>query len=108
MSSTASLVFVTVGKEEEAKIIARKLVEESLAACVGIIPQSSIYSWKGEIVEDNEVLLIIKTSNEMFIPLRDRILSIHSYEVPEIIRIDIQEGHEPYLRWIEETVQKPD
>lgn len=108
MSSTASLVLVTVGNETEAKSIARTLVEKSLAACVGMVPQNSIYSWKGEIIEDTEILLIIKTRNELFIPLRNVILSTHSYEVPEIIRIEIQEGHEPYLKWIEETVQKPD
>lgn len=105
MSSQYSLVFVTVGNETEAKAIARKLVEGALAACVGMIPQKSIYSWKGEIVEDAEMLLIIKTRNDMFSQLREAVLSTHSYEVPEIIRIDIQEGYKPYLEWIEETVK---
>jgi periplasmic divalent cation tolerance protein len=107
MSSPNSLVFVTVGNDAEAKVIARQLVEEALAACVGMIPQQSIYSWKGEIVEDTEVLLIIKTRNDMFSQLKEKVLSTHSYEVPEIIRIEIQEGHQPYLQWIEETVKPP-
>jgi periplasmic divalent cation tolerance protein len=108
MASSASLVFVTVGNEIEAKSIARKLVEESLAACVGMIPQNSIYRWKGEIIEDTEVLLIIKSRTQLFTLLRDAILSTHSYEVPEIIRIEIQDGHKPYLKWIEDTVQSPE
>jgi periplasmic divalent cation tolerance protein len=108
MSSQYCIVFVTVGKQKEAQNIARKLVDESLAACVGMIPQKSIYSWKGKIVEDTEVLLIIKTRKDMFNSLKEGVLSIHSYEVPEIIRIEIQEGHKPYLQWIEETVQTPE
>lgn len=107
MPSQYSIVFVTVGNEEEAKIIARTLVEDSLAACVGMIPQKSIYSWKGKIVEDSEVLLIIKTKNNLFKSLKEAVLKVHSYEIPEIIRVDIQDGHRPYLHWIEEAVHAP-
>ena len=105
MSSPYSVVFVTVGNASEAKGIARKLVEESIAACVGMIPQKSIYRWKEDIVEDSEVLLIIKTKQDNFGQLKETVLSAHSYEVPEIVRIDIQEGHQPYLQWIEESVR---
>ena len=107
VASKYSIVFVTVGKEAEATKIARMLVEESLAACVGMIPQKSIYSWKGEIVDDSEILLIIKTRDDMFNLLREAVINAHSYEVPEVIRIEIQEGHQPYLQWIEETVKTP-
>lgn len=107
MSSQYCILFITVGNEEEANIIARTLVEDSLAACVGMIPQKSIYSWKGKIVEDTEVLLIIKTKTDLFSPLKDVVLKAHSYEVPEIIRVNIEEGHQPYLQWIEETVKTP-
>lgn len=107
MSSQFSIVFVTVGNVSEAKSIARKLVEESIAACVGMIPQKSIYAWKGEIVEDSEVLLIIKTKKDKFGQLKKTVLNAHSYEVPEIVRIEIQEGHKPYLQWIEESVRTP-
>ena len=100
-------MFVAVGNNSEARNIARKLVEESFAACVGMIPQKSLYTWKGEIVEDSEVLLIIKTKTNLFDRLKETVLNAHSYEVPEIIRIDIQEGHQPYLQWIEESVRTP-
>jgi periplasmic divalent cation tolerance protein len=107
MSALYSIVFITVGNEAEANSLGRKLVEESLVACVGMIPQKSIYSWRGEVVEDNEVLLIIKTKTDMFDQIKETVLKSHSYEVPEIIRITIQEGHAPYLQWIEDTVRTP-
>jgi periplasmic divalent cation tolerance protein len=99
------IVFVTVGKKTEAQRIARTLVEESIAACVGIMRQKSIYQWKGKIVDDNEFLLMIKTKHGHFSKVRDTVLSLHSYEVPEIISIEIQQGHTPYLEWINETVE---
>ena len=106
MSSDFIVVFVAVGQEKEAKTIARTLVEESLAACVGMVPQKSIYRWKGETIEDKEILLIIKTQQNRFASLRDRVLALHSYEVPEIISIPIQEGHGAYLEWITANVNK--
>ncbi len=99
------IVFVTVGKEPEAQTIARTLVDESIAACVGIVRQKSIYRWKGKIVDDNEFLLIVKTKHDQFSKLRDTVLRLHSYEVPEIISIEIQQGHTTYLEWIKENVE---
>lgn len=106
LSSKYVIVFVTVGKSDEAHLIGRKLVEKSLAACVGFVQQQSIYRWKGEIVEDKEILLIIKTRRELFGPLREMVLSLHSYDVPEIIALDIQDGHGAYLDWIEANTTK--
>jgi periplasmic divalent cation tolerance protein len=100
LSSGFIVVFVAVSQEKEAEVIAHTLVEESLAACVGMVQQKSIYHWKGEISEDKEILLIIKTQQTKFPALRDRVLTLHSYEVPEIISLAIQEGHETYLKWI--------
>lgn len=108
MNSRYSIVFVTAGNAKEAQTIAHRLVEERAAACVGIIPQKSMYSWKGEIVEDVEVLLIIKTRDDMFRRVEEIVLKTHSYEIPEIIRFEIKEGHKPYLQWIEETVKTPE
>ena len=104
MTSEFVIVYVTVGDHIEAQSIARKLVEDSLAACVGMIRQSSIYCWKDEIVEDTEILLVIKTKRDHFEKLRSAVLSMHSYEVPEIISLEIQDGHEAYLNWIGENV----
>ncbi len=108
MSTKNIIVYVTVGNMEEATKIARTLVEKALAACVGMIPQTSIYRWKGEIVEDSEVLLIIKTQTGKFARLSEAVLELHSYEVPEIISVDIKEGHEAYLKWMNESIKASD
>lgn len=98
------IVFVTVGKEKEAKSIARTVVSERLAACVNIIkPIESCYTWKGKLVEDREILLIIKTKSRLFSRLKNRIVALHSYEVPEIIFIPIRKGLKSYLDWINKT-----
>ena len=100
------VVLCMIDTYEAAKSIARTLVESKLAACVNIVPQiTSIYSWKGEIVEDNEFLLIVKSKSEAYDKLESEIKELHSYEVPEIIAFDINKGLPEYLRWIEENVK---
>lgn len=100
------VVLCMIDTYEAAKSIARTLVESKLAACVNIVPQiTSIYSWKDEIVEDNEFLLIIKSKSEAYDKLEAKIKELHSYEVPEIIAFDINKGLPEYLRWIEENVK---
>jgi periplasmic divalent cation tolerance protein len=108
--SGISIVMVTVGNSEEALSIARALVEEQLVACVNIIPRiRSIYRWKGEICDDEEQLLIMKTQSRLFPSLQDRIRKSHSYEVPEIISFPIAEGLPEYLNWvIENTSNSPE
>ena len=106
MSSDFIVVFVAVGQEKEAELIARTLIDESLAACVNLIRQKSVYRWKGETVEGKEILLIIKTQQTQFAALRERVLALHSYEVPEIISIAIEDGHRTYLEWIAANVNR--
>lgn len=101
------IVFVTAGKEKEAKGIAKTIVKERLAACVNIIqPIRSYYTWKGKLVEDKEILLIIKTRSTLFEKLKNRIISLHSYEVPEIVFIPIQKGLKSYLDWINKETRR--
>lgn len=98
------LVFCTVDSKKAAQGIAKTLVESKLAACVNIIDGvSSVYSWKGEIVEDNEILLIVKSKASLFEKLQNKIKEIHPYEVPEIISTKVDEGYIPYLNWIDEN-----
>ena len=104
---TAFIVtYVTVSSMEEAKNISYTLVESKLAACANIVPSiTSVYTWQGKICEDQECLLIIKTRKELFPALREKVKSLHSYTVPEIIALPILEGSKSYLDWIrEETV----
>lgn len=95
------MVISTTGNIEEAKMIAGKLLDNKLAACVNIIPKViSMYHWKNDVVSDEEVMLIIKTRKEMFDEVKASILKNHSYEVPEIISLNISNGSQEYLDWI--------
>jgi periplasmic divalent cation tolerance protein len=99
------IVLTTAGSSEEAQRVASALVERRLAACVNIIPGvESVYRWQGNIEVTREWLLVIKTTDAAFERLRDAILKLHSYEVPEIISLALDDGSEAYLRWIEESV----
>jgi periplasmic divalent cation tolerance protein len=101
------LVFTTAGSEDEAKKIARGLVEQGLAACVNLIPRvSSIYRWQGKVEEAEEYLLVAKTDVEHFARVRDAIKEMHSYEVPECIAIPIADGSSAYLNWITDSFAK--
>ncbi|MFX1280173.1 MAG: divalent-cation tolerance protein CutA [Promethearchaeota archaeon] len=99
------LFIVTVPNIEEGQKIARNLVESKLAACVNIVKNIvSIYRWKGEIEEDNEHLLLIKTTEEKSDLLIQNIREIHSYENPECIGLKIEKGSNIYLNWIKDVV----
>ena len=101
-----TVVLTTCGSLEEARHIAQALVERRLAACVNILPQvESIYRWKGEVETAPEWLLVVKTVQAVFDQLRETIIKLHSYEVPECIEIEITEGSASYLTWIEESVR---
>ena len=98
---TALLCLSTCPDAETAARIARTLVEEHLAACVNRIPGiHSTYRWQGKILDDAEVLLLIKTTRECFEALRARLAGLHPYEVPELIALDIADGSAAYLDWI--------
>lgn len=100
------IVLCTTNSKDSAKQIAKTLVSGRFAACVNLVDKiDSIYSWKGEIVEDSEVLMIIKTQKALFEKLKNKIEEIHSYETPEIISFDISEGSKPYLDWISENTR---
>lgn len=101
----ALVVLVTAPSAEKAAEIARAVVEERLAACGNVLPGvRSIYRWQGAVQEDAEVLLLLKTRRERFPALRDRILALHPYEVPEVIALPVDAGSQPYLDWIAQSV----
>jgi periplasmic divalent cation tolerance protein len=99
------MVLTTASSETEANAIARRLVEDRLAACVNVsAPIRSVYRWKGEIAVDDERMLWIKTTSAGFEAVARAIRAQHSYENPEIVRLPIDGGSEAYLRWIRENV----
>ena len=95
----------TVGSSQDAERIARELVERRLAACVNILPGViSVYRWQGALQRDDERMLVIKTRAERLPALREALISLHPYEVPELVALSIADGHPPYLGWIDESV----
>ncbi len=98
------LVLSTAASRDEAESIARYLVEGGLAACVNILPVTSVYRWKGGLERSGEHLLLMKTRAEAFEGLKAAIVSRHSYEVPEVIACPITKGHAPYLAWLDGSV----
>jgi len=95
------LVISTVSNEEEGKTIAKKIVTERLAACVSLSSAiQSFFWWQDKISSDREFMLFIKTRNDLYPKLEQRIRELHSYEVPEIIGLPVCQGSQAYLDWI--------
>lgn len=102
------LVLCTCPDDAVAERIARALVGERLAACVNRLPGvRSVYAWQDEVHDDAEVLLLIKTTRAAFPALRDRVLALHPYELPELLAVDVDGGHLPYLAWVAAGVGPP-
>lgn len=98
----ACVVYCTVPNEFSANLIANSLVEDKLAACVNIVRNlTSVYRWEGIVQEEQELLLIIKTTKSRFESLKERILSLHEYSVPEILALPVEAGNLDYLNWVE-------
>ncbi len=101
MSAEFIVVLVTAPDEAVAAAIAQALVGESLAACVNIVPAlRSIYRWQGRVEDEREVLMLIKTRQEMYVQVEGRVKALHPYSVPEVIALPIAEGSAEYLAWI--------
>jgi len=102
------VIFITSGSEEEAKKLARVLVEEKLAACINIIHGvESLYWWKGKMESSKEWMLVVKTQRKKVKEVVKRVKEIHSYEVPEVIALPIVEGNKDYLQWISDALTLP-
>ena len=99
------IVFVTCESVEQAESIAQAVVTEKLAACVNVLPGiRSCYVWEGALTWSNEILLLIKTTRGRFEQLQDRIRAMHSYSVPEIVGVTIDDAFEKYIAWIDQSV----
>lgn len=96
-----SVVYITIDNMQDARKIATRLVEEQIVACVNIIPKiESIYRWKGKIENEEEIILIAKTSDQNVKKTIHRIKELHSYEVPDIVVLPVVGGLKDYLDYI--------
>ena len=101
------VIFITAGSEEESEKISRGLVENKLAFCVSTLPKvQSTYYWQDKIHVDKEFLLIVKTREDQYEALETWVKNNHSYEVPEIIALPIEQGLPAYLNGIDDWVAK--
>ncbi len=101
LNAEVHLVYVTVASREEGLRIARAVVGEALAACANLLPgMISVYKWKGEVHEDPEQLLLLKTSAEKLQQLRVRVVQLHSYECPCVVSWPLEQGHPEFLQWV--------
>jgi len=102
----AVLVLTTVPDGDLGDLLARTLVGERLAACVNVHgPMVSVYRWRGAVERETERQLVIKTSRERVEAVRARILQLHSYDLPEIVVVGIDDGAKEYLKWIHDETR---
>ncbi len=100
------VVLSTCGSEEEAVRIAKRLVNDRLAACVNLVPGiRSFYRWEGKVEDSHEWLLIVKTSRDRFDALHMVLETAHSYELPEVLALPIVDGSPNYLEWMTAELQ---
>ena len=98
-----NLIYITASSDEEARTIARALVEERLAACANILGSiGSVYWWEDELQEDSEVALIVKSTAALVPRIVERVKALHSYDCPCVVALPISAGNPAFLDWIEE------
>lgn len=100
MSEREAVVVLITAPPDLAPKLARSLVEARLAACVTTIPIRSVYRWKEELHDDEEVQLVLKTTRDRFAEIEAHLRTHHSYEVPELLMLPILEGGAAYLGWL--------
>jgi periplasmic divalent cation tolerance protein len=102
------VLYITASKVEEARKIGTALVESRLAACANIMPGlESIYWWQGQVVQDREVLLVVKTRAELVDDAIAMVKDLHSYTCPCVVALPITAGNPAYLRWLADETAPP-
>lgn len=104
--SLLAILITTIDDEEKARALARAALAAKLAACVQIHAVRSHYAWKDEMREEPEFLLQMKARGEDFSALAELVRRLHSYETPEILRVDVAEADKDYLAWAMQATQR--
>ena len=106
-STQVALVLTTIAVEADGAAFARTLVDERLAACVNVLPaMTSVYRWKGQVEQDREQQMVIKTTMDRLPALEARIRELHAYELPEFLVVTADEAAAAYLAWLDEAVRR--
>jgi periplasmic divalent cation tolerance protein len=99
---THTIIISTVADQATAELIARRVLQQRLAACINIIPGvTSIYRWQGEIEKSSELILLIKSRADHIDAITETIRSLHPYQLPEIIALPLTAGLPAYFDWID-------
>jgi periplasmic divalent cation tolerance protein len=100
------LILTTVPDDDRGETLAQTLVTERLAACVNVLgPMTSIYRWQGAVERQSERQLVVKTTRDRVGAVRERIAQLHSYELPELIVLDVVDGSLGYLDWVKAEIR---
>lgn len=104
-NTSDAVVCLVTAPQADAHRIAMTVIDEHLAACVSIVPLvQSVYRWEGKVEQDDEALLVLKTTRGVVSDLDDLLGSIHPYESFELVALDVVAGSPPYLEWLESSV----
>ena len=96
-----TLLYLTCANENEAKIIARTLVDERLIACANILgTMTSVYRWEGAVAEGEEIAVLLKTRRDMTVRVTGRVKELHSYDLPCVVGLPIQGGNPDFIGWL--------
>jgi periplasmic divalent cation tolerance protein len=94
-------VYVTAADADEAERLAEAVIDARLAACANVLDgMRSIFRWQGSVQKGREAVLILKTREDLFEDLKQRIVELHSYELPCVVALPIAAGYEPFLDWV--------
>lgn len=105
LDNDLAIILTTHDDMLQAQDLAKLLVEERAAACVNLLPDVvSIFKWDGAIQQENEILLLIKTTADRVPAVRDLLKRHHTYDVPEIVRLEGEILHKPYLDWVRDCL----
>jgi periplasmic divalent cation tolerance protein len=103
---TSTMIYVTTSSPEEALRIGRAVVADRLAACANVLPGiTSVYRWQGEVQEEGETALILKTRSDLVERLTARVKELHSYDCPCVVALPIAGGNPDFLQWIAEETR---
>jgi periplasmic divalent cation tolerance protein len=101
------IALTTCGTEADAAALAREIIEHRAAACVNVVPGvRSFYRWRGKIEDEREFLLVMKTTRGKLEALRETVLKLHPYDLPEFVALPVEAGSEEYLGWVEAAVSR--